>query len=137
MRFIDFQLSRVASPVLDLSYYLYTCTDKTVLDHFDFLLQAYHISLSDSLKQLGCNCEDILTYEQLKRQWGKYGRYGLSLAPLIVKIELCQSDEVVDFAEAAEKGDGLDNIFDFKLQDQGEYEKRLLDVFSHFAENFL
>lgn len=107
------------------------------MDHFDFLLQAYHTSLSDSLKQLGCNCEDILTYEQLKRQWGKYGRYGLSLAPLIVKIELCQSDEVVDFAEAAEKGDGLDNIFDFKLQDQGEYEKRLLDVFSHFAENFL
>ncbi|XP_018566828.1 uncharacterized protein LOC108907572 [Anoplophora glabripennis] len=137
MRFIDFQLSRVASPILDLSYYLYSCADKTVLDHFDFLLQAYHTSLSDSLKELGCNVDEILTYNELKQQWKKYGRYGLALTPLIIKIELCQSDEVVDFAESAEKGERLDGLFDFTLQDQGEYEKRLLEVFSHFGEKFL
>ncbi|KAJ8926077.1 hypothetical protein NQ315_009933 [Exocentrus adspersus] len=131
MRFIDFQLSRVASPVFDLSYYLYTCTDKSVLANFHFLLQAYHSSLSEAMKKLRCDCDKLFSFEQ------KYGRYGLALAPWIVKIELCRSDEVVDFAESAERGEGMDKMFDFELQDQAVYESRMADVLGHFAEEFL
>ncbi|KAJ8926076.1 hypothetical protein NQ315_009932 [Exocentrus adspersus] len=137
MRFIDFQLSKVASPVFDLSYYLYTCADKPVLDQFDFLLQAYHSSLSDALEELGLDCEQVLSYDQLKQHWRKYGTYGLALAPMIVKIELFESEEAVDFAESLKKGQGFKNTVDVKLQEQEVYEARLLDVFQHFAEKFL
>ncbi|KAJ8957794.1 hypothetical protein NQ314_006469 [Rhamnusium bicolor] len=136
IRFIDFQLSTVASPVFDLSYYLYCCTDETVLRNFNFLLQAYYSSLSDSLKEFGCNPEELFTFKELKDHWTKYGRYGFCLTPFILKIALCETDEVVDFADTIDKGE-LSSAFDFKLQRQDLYKQRLVDVLTHFAETFL
>ncbi|XP_074042165.1 uncharacterized protein [Leptinotarsa decemlineata] len=136
MRFIDFQLSRVASPILDLSYYLYTCADKTVLQYFDILIRAYHDSLSNFLKQFDMNVDDILPLDDLKDKWKTYGRFGLALAPFIIKVELCKSDEVVDIASSVEKGD-LKDALKMGIKDQSEYERRVKDVLEHFAEKFL
>ncbi|CAH1163882.1 unnamed protein product [Phaedon cochleariae] len=136
MCFIDFQLSKVASPILDLSYYLYTVADRSVLDNFDFLLQAYYRSLSDHLKHFGIIAEDIVTFDALKSQWKTYGKFGLAMAPFIIKIELCQSDEVVDFAESVEKGE-LKDALNIQIKNQDEFERRIKDVMEHFAEEFL
>ncbi|KAJ8977350.1 hypothetical protein NQ317_017765 [Molorchus minor] len=109
---------------------------KKVLDNIDFLLQAYYASLSDSLKELGCNAEDIFTFKELQLHWKKYGRYGVCMSAFILKIELCDSEEVVDFAESAEKGE-LTNAFNFEIKMQDVYNQRFMDVLIHFGEKFM
>lgn len=136
MRFIDFQLSQVASPIFDLSYYLYTCADKSVLQNFDFLLQIYYSSLSDVLEEFGVVLENVLTYKDLKEQWKVYGRFGLIVSTMLVKITLCESDEVVDFTDAAKEGN-IQNMMDFEIKNKDIYEERMRDVFEHWAKNFL
>lgn len=136
MRFIDFQLSRLASPICDLSYYLYTCADKAVLQNFDFLLQVYHASLSDFLEEFGVCVENVFTFKQLKEQWKVYGRFGLVMCPMLVKIELCEEEEVVDLTDAAKQGN-LQSMLDFKIQNHDLYEERLRDVFEHWVKNFM
>lgn len=135
MRFIDFQLSKVASPIFDLSYYLYTCADKSVLQNFDFLLQVYYSSLSNFLEDFGVCIETVLTFKEFKEQWRVYGKFGLIMCPTLIKMELCEPGEAVDFTDAAEEGK-LDNMFDFKIKNQELYEERLKDVFEHWAKLF-
>lgn len=49
---IDWQISRYASPVTDLLYYLFSCTTKELRDnHYDEFLRIYHESLSNHLKR--------------------------------------------------------------------------------------
>lgn len=136
MCFLDFQLSRVASPVFDLSYFLYACSDAEVLKHIQFLLQTYYTSLSEFVKQFEFNIEEIFTFDDLKSHWKVYGKYGLFLSLFIVRIELCEGNEAPDFEDAAAT-DSIGNIFDFQMKNQHLYEKRIKDVFVHFAEHFL
>lgn len=57
---LDFQLARVASPVLDLAFLVYACSDKATLDeHFDDMLKTYHSTLSSAIKALGSDPEKI------------------------------------------------------------------------------
>ena len=57
---LDFQLARCSSPVLDLSFFIYSCTDKSVRDnHFDDLLRIYHEELSKTIKNLGSDPEKL------------------------------------------------------------------------------
>lgn len=50
VRFLDYQLSRYASPACDIVYYLYCCTSKELRDaHYDTFLRTYHESLSTHL----------------------------------------------------------------------------------------
>lgn len=136
IRLIDFQLSKLASPILDLSYYLYLCADDVVLENFDFLLQAYYSSLSDSLEEFGVAVENIITFKELKEQWKTYGQFGLAMCPFILKIVLCEADEVVDFTEVAKVG-GFKDAFNFKIKNHDLYETRVLNVFEHWENNFL
>lgn len=49
---IDWQISRYASPVCDIVYYLFCCTDKELRDkHYDSWLKAYHESLTTLLNK--------------------------------------------------------------------------------------
>ena len=57
---LDFQLARVASPVLDLSFLVYACSDKKLLDeHFDEMLKTYHSTLANGIKSLGSDPEHV------------------------------------------------------------------------------
>ncbi|KAG5880044.1 hypothetical protein JTB14_018470 [Gonioctena quinquepunctata] len=91
-------------------------------------------SLTDFLKQFGIISDDIVTLKELKEQWKTFGKFGLAITPFIIKIELCQKDEVVDLAASAEKGDVRDAL-KVEIKDRGEFERRIKDVFEHFAES--
>lgn len=52
VRLLDFQISRHASPVLDILYYIFCCTEKELRDqHYDSFLKVYHSSLSKHLER--------------------------------------------------------------------------------------
>lgn len=51
--FIDWQITRYASPITDLVFYLFCCVTKELRDtHFDKFLRIYHESLSDFSRRL-------------------------------------------------------------------------------------
>lgn len=131
MVFIDFQLSSLGSPIYDLSYYLYAVADEEVLQHFNSLLATYHHSLMSFLKKLGVDSYQI-ALEDLKRHWKEFGIFGLVLAPFILKLELSEADEVVDFAECAERGDIADT-FSLEIKNKQVFEDRVAAVFKHYA----
>ncbi|RZB73449.1 uncharacterized protein BDFB_009872 [Asbolus verrucosus] len=137
MRFLDFQVSRVASPIIDLSYFLYCCADGKVLKETDFILQAYHSSLSEFLTQLGCDPETVFPFKKLKEQWKEFGKYGLIISLFLLKISLCDSNEAPDLMETADKGEGFKESLNLKIQNQDIYNERVKDVYLHFAEKFL
>lgn len=131
MMFLDFQLSSLGSPIYDLSYYLYAVADDRVLQYFDLLMQTYHYSLTSFLNELGENSYEI-SLEDIKRHWIEYGKFGLVMAPFIIKIELSESDEVVDLAETAENGD-IGQAFNVKIKNKQAYENRLKTIYKHYG----
>lgn len=51
--FIDWQITRYASPITDLVFYLFCCVSKELRDtHYDKFLRYYHESLSDFFRRL-------------------------------------------------------------------------------------
>lgn len=58
VRLLDLQLARYASPVLDLVYYIFCCTQKELRDQFyESFLSVYHSSLAQHLERYGQNRE--------------------------------------------------------------------------------
>lgn len=137
MYFLDFQLSYVTSPILDLSYFLYATGDQTIFRHFDFLLQAYHSSLCTFASELGTNAEDIFTFEQLKEQWKKFGMFGVLMSTVVVKMELSDEDEALDLVGTAEGDGDFAKALTTPIKNEQIFEQRVLDVLVHFGENFL
>ncbi|XP_044758046.1 uncharacterized protein LOC123316125 [Coccinella septempunctata] len=135
--FVDFQLSSYDTPIKDLSYFIYTACDKTLLDDFDLLLRNYHTSLSENLEALGCNVDDILPYPQLMEHWKRYANFGLILSTMVVKVELLDSDEAPDITEISETGADFAETFNRKIKNEEGYERRMLDVLTHFGRKFL
>ncbi|KAF5275163.1 hypothetical protein FQR65_LT04195 [Abscondita terminalis] len=79
--FLDWQLARYGSPVLDLSQFLFTCTEKSLRDeHYHDLINAYYTSLHDYMQQLGSNPEKWFPMTALNEHLKKYSLYGLCMA---------------------------------------------------------
>ncbi|KAK9874579.1 hypothetical protein WA026_005412 [Henosepilachna vigintioctopunctata] len=135
--FVDYQLSMLETPIDDLSFFLYTSCDKSVLDQFDLLLQTYYNSLASTVKMFGCELEKYLTLEKLMDQWKEYGATGLIIATLLLRIELLKPDEAPDLTEIVENGNDTSEAFCMKIDNEDLYDNRILDIFSHFAERFL
>lgn len=56
---LDWQMSRHSSPIIDIVYYLFSCTTKELRDaHYDTFLKVYHDSLSAHVKRYCCNFID-------------------------------------------------------------------------------
>ncbi|KAJ3646100.1 hypothetical protein Zmor_023707 [Zophobas morio] len=104
---IDWQLSGLSSPVLDLSYFIYTCVDTQ--EHADVkeLLKIYYASLSSSLYQLKCDPSEVLSFNTLVQQWKKFSCYGLLFGTFILRFSLCESGDAPDFVEGIPKGKNL------------------------------
>lgn len=50
--FLDWQLSRHSSPIIDVVYYIFCCTTKELRDvHYDEFLKIYHDSLSTHIQK--------------------------------------------------------------------------------------
>ncbi|KAJ8675795.1 hypothetical protein QAD02_011581 [Eretmocerus hayati] len=56
VKFVDFQLTRVSSPLKDIPYFTCSSTSSEVLiNHLDELLDTYYRSLIESIDRLGCD----------------------------------------------------------------------------------
>lgn len=81
MRFIDFQLSRYVSPVVDLAHIIFNCcTPETRRKHYDQLINEYHEALSECVKSYDYDPDVLFPYEKLRQHLMKYGKYAAGTA---------------------------------------------------------
>lgn len=66
-KMIDFQLARFASPVVDISFFIYSCTTEELrVQYYDDLIQTYHTSLCELVKDMGSNPEYLFPFSALE-----------------------------------------------------------------------
>lgn len=66
-KMIDFQLARFASPVIDISFFIYSCTTEELrVQYYDDLIKTYHTSLSQLISDFGSNPEYLFPFTALE-----------------------------------------------------------------------
>jgi hypothetical protein len=104
LKMFDFQWLKYASPVLDLSFFLYMNFDPEVLEKsWEKVLKFYHETMMNSLtKILNCDRNDKrvkeMNYENFQKHFKKFAFYGTVISTWFVPIMLCelkQLDELV------------------------------------------
>uniref|UniRef100_A0A6P7FCD0 Uncharacterized protein LOC114326812 n=1 Tax=Diabrotica virgifera virgifera TaxID=50390 RepID=A0A6P7FCD0_DIAVI len=93
LRFVDFQLARIGTPVYDLSSCLYACSSPEHLSDFNRLLEVYYNSLSQSLTAMDCDPEKIYSFEDLTGDWKTYSKFGFSYAVFAISNYYLVEDE--------------------------------------------
>ncbi|XP_036146114.1 uncharacterized protein LOC105840589 [Monomorium pharaonis] len=88
LRFVDLQICRYASPVLDLVYILFCCcTQETRSKCFNQLIKdVYYKTLSDTIKKAGYDPNVLFPYEILLQHFTKFGKYAAGMATFTVHI---------------------------------------------------
>ncbi|ERL94497.1 hypothetical protein D910_11774 [Dendroctonus ponderosae] len=130
---LDFQISTLSSPVIDLSYFIYAVSSTDQLEHFDSLLQIYHQSLSHYLRQMDCDPQNIFSFTDLLDHWSKYSAYGAMINPLIVCDNLVDKDNAASYANINEVYESIIESVDKKHSEL--FSSRLIAVARHFTKD--
>lgn len=102
--FIDWQISRYSSPVLDLVYFIFCCTDKDTRDeYYTSLIQFYHESLYKLLQKFGENGNNYFPYTKLEEHLKMFGRFGLLMSLCLVPFTTIPPEELPDMDKAMEE----------------------------------
>ncbi|CAH0759824.1 unnamed protein product [Diatraea saccharalis] len=109
-KLIDFQLSRYASPVLDVVFFIYACTGKDLRDkHYRELLDYYYDVLSQQMREMGSDPDRIYSREAFWSDVKKYSYFGLAFSFESTPMIVLEPDDAVDMEM---KGDLKMNIDD-------------------------
>lgn len=80
-KIIDFQLSRCASPVLDLTFVIYACTSQELREeHYEELLQYYYQVLATQISDMGSDPKELYSWEVFMGEIKKYSYFGLAFS---------------------------------------------------------
>lgn len=100
---IDFQIARFASPVLDLLYFLFTSTVKSIRDqYFKDILNIYYSTLSTTIRKLGSDPDQLFPFDVLERQLKKFGKYGVLIAPTLLQVITADPTDIPDMDQLSE-----------------------------------
>jgi hypothetical protein len=101
---IDWQISRYCSPVIDLVYFIFICTDRQLrAKHYDELLNIYHHSLKELLDHLGGDTMTQFPFTAFLRHLKKFGKFGVVMATMILPMLQTKNEELMDMDYMAEK----------------------------------
>ncbi|KAF2901783.1 hypothetical protein ILUMI_04399 [Ignelater luminosus] len=135
--FIDFQLTRLASPAFDVVHFFYTCASKEILKDFQIYQRIYYESFSQHLKTLGSNADSLYSFSAFVNHWKKYATFGLFFSSLEHHAMLSEEDEIISFAQVLEKGGTMEEAFDYEIANVNEYKSRMKAIVEHFVDNDL
>lgn len=93
-------MSRCASPVFDIYYFLFTATDKSFRDkYYRTLLNSYHCALSTNISKLGSDSVKLYSFDELENDLKKYGRLALIYGIFISQFCFVDQQSVTDLEE--------------------------------------
>ncbi|XP_065157145.1 uncharacterized protein [Atheta coriaria] len=91
---IDFQTATKASPVLDISCFLYINASVETMKNWLQMLRIYYDSLVTHGKALNCCVEEMYSWEMFMDDWKDYAKYGILKAVMGISLNT-QDDEDV------------------------------------------
>lgn len=77
--FLDWQVVRCGTVAIDLSYFIFCCTDAEVRKRLPELMRIYHNELIQRIDEFGSNGQALFPYEKLEWHMKKYAKFGLGL----------------------------------------------------------
>ncbi|XP_075157004.1 pinkman [Haematobia irritans] len=103
-RLLDWQIMRYASPIVDIMYFLMSCTTRDFrLQHFNEMLNIYHAASAKHIERLGSNHEILYPRLGLERELKTKGAIGLLFAMIVLPILTTKSEDVPDLEKLSEK----------------------------------
>ena len=106
---IDWQISRYCSPVIDLVYFMFICSDQGLrVKHWDELLGIYHRSMRELLEQVGVDSMAQFPITALMRHLKKFGKFGVVMAIFVVPMLQMKGEDLPDMDFMAENMKDLD-----------------------------
>lgn len=129
--FLDWQCSRYCSPVLDLVYFFFTCTDQEMrAKHFDELLGIYHRSLKDLLDHLGGDTMSQFPFTAFLRQMKLFGKYGFLMSTFLLPMVTTKNEDLPDMDFIAENMNNddpamIEEMMAFTQKENLNYNKRM------------
>lgn len=134
--FVDWQLSRLGSPALDLAYFLFVCTDGTLREqHYERLLKEYYASFKEFLEKFGLDGKKLFPFSMLQEHLKKFSVYALYMAILALYIILSENDEAPKAANQTETGNLMKELsLQYNLTNIETYNSRIRSVVLDFIK---
>ncbi|KAI5640284.1 ecdysteroid kinase domain-containing protein [Phthorimaea operculella] len=106
---IDYQMSRINSPVADLTYAILNCTDhKTRKQHFIDWIDYYHSELAKCLQAFDLEAEYVYPRDQLDADLKRHGKLSVATGAMLAFVLSRESAEAKKFKADMEKFDFQD-----------------------------
>lgn len=134
---IDWQLSKLGSPGVDLTYFLFTNGSEEILDDYKKYLRLYYDVLCQKLVEFSCDPEEVFPYEELEKQFNKHSLFTLFMCTMVMKILICEPDEAPDFANDIKDASEFSNVMNFNVTNIDEYHRRLRCIVKFLLKNNL
>lgn len=136
MKIIDFQLVRLGSCALDISFFVYSCTPEDLRqDHYDEMLEWYFNGVEETLNQFKLDPEKVFPRSALKEEMQLFARFGVGTAIEALPLNLMPEEDTTDM-------DAIEGIVPLTLPEvwklkpitDAQGRRRLADVFKHAVE---
>lgn len=121
---------------------MYTSTHKELRDkHYETMIRTYYNALANTIRQAGSDPDTLFTYENLKGQLKRFGKFALLIAPMLLQVITADPKDIPDMDEIAEemaKDKDSDKINFEVLTDkktQNSYNVRVRDVIIDVINN--
>jgi thiamine kinase-like enzyme len=135
---LDWQVSRYASPISDLSYFLFACISKEDIENLDDILSTYHSTFTNYLRDLGVEDPNVLyPFHQFLDDWKLYCKFGILMSSLLMKVCSTEKDEVVDITESAESGKDFSHTFAGGIRNTELYKNRMRHIVEYVVKHDL
>ncbi|XP_043282276.1 uncharacterized protein [Venturia canescens] len=131
---LDFQFARSSNPVLDLSFLIYACSDKQLLDdHYDEILETYHSTLSSSIQSLGSDPQKLYPWTVFMDEVKERSVHGLIYALESVPFSMMDASKPFDLDDLVNTDIAVDvaDIFVERNIETFESRRRLADLIIH------
>lgn len=109
IQLIDFQLTRIGTPVYDLSYCLYAGASSDVYNNLETYLKIYYDSFSQHYKKI-VDEEPPCTFDEFKSEWIQYNKFGFLMALMIRKIKSTNKEDILDVTDLKNVTDTQDFV---------------------------
>ena len=137
---IDYQASKNNSPVVDLLYMIFNCTDhETRSKNYYSWLDYYHTELDKSLNNFGLKASTVFPREQLDADLKRYAEFLFGLSLMLANLLTRDAKEASKFMEARQHTDLSEAMEAMKMDNMPDdtmirFKKRVIGLIDSFTE---